>query len=154
MNMHLANLARTSLDRRLAPLRPVDLTPPPRGWLRAVREALGMTARQLAARLGVVPSRIVALEAAEATGGTTLRSMRDAAAAMDCTFVYAVIPNRDLDSVLRARAAAMADGEVERVAQSLRLEHRPMDAGARLAMRERLIAGHMAGPPRRLWDAP
>ncbi len=48
-------LARKSLDRRLAPLRGEPLIAPPNGWIKAIREALGMTTRQLAARMRRAP---------------------------------------------------------------------------------------------------
>ena len=71
-----------------------------------------MTARQLAARMGVAPSRIPAIEKAEVTGATTLRTLRQAAAAMNCAFVYAFVPIEPLDDMLRARDAKGAEGDL------------------------------------------
>ena len=51
-----AELARKNLDRKLAFLREESLTRPRGGWIRAIRDALGMSSRQLAKRLGVVPA--------------------------------------------------------------------------------------------------
>ena len=50
MSPDQAHLARKNLDRRLAPLRAEPLIAPPSGWIKAIREALGMTAEQLARR--------------------------------------------------------------------------------------------------------
>jgi predicted DNA-binding mobile mystery protein A len=144
-------LARKQLERKLSPLRELPLTPPPRGWLRAVREALGMTGAQLAARLRFVPSRISALEKAEVTGGTTLKSMREAAEAMGCTFVYAIVPAQSLDDMLRARAIALAEAELARVHHSMRLEDQALDPRDLSDARERLIAAYLNGNPSRLW---
>src|SRR6187402_1933212 len=77
--MKRPDLARKHLERRFAPLRAVEFAAPPRGWLRAIREAIGMTAEQLASRREVATSRIYALEKAEVTGATTLNSLREAA---------------------------------------------------------------------------
>ena len=85
--MDKAALARKSLDKRLSPLRDMPLAVPPRGWLRAIRESLSMTTRQLAERMDVARSRINALEKAELSGATTLKSLRAAAEAMECTLV-------------------------------------------------------------------
>ena len=42
-------LARKQLDKRLGLVRDTDaLTRPPRGWIKAIRESLGMTTAQLA----------------------------------------------------------------------------------------------------------
>lgn len=147
-------LARKQLDRKLSPLRSMELTPPARGWLRAIREALGMTSAQFAARRGVVPSRITALEKAEVTGAATIKSMREAAEAMGCTFVYAIVPSQSLDDTLRARAVALSDVELTRVHHTMRLEDQALDARDLADARERLIASYLTGNPRRLWDAP
>ena len=69
-------LARKSLDRRLAPLRGEPLIAPPSGWIKAIREALGMTTRQLAARMGAARSRVTAIEKAEVNGSTTFCAIR------------------------------------------------------------------------------
>jgi transcriptional regulator with XRE-family HTH domain len=47
---------------------------PPKGWIKAIRESLGMTARQLGARMGVAPSRVVKIQRDEVTGATTLKN--------------------------------------------------------------------------------
>jgi DNA-binding transcriptional regulator YiaG len=50
------------LDKRFAALRPLAKSArPPKGWLRAIRDALGMTTAQFASRLGVSQLRIVDL---------------------------------------------------------------------------------------------
>ena len=72
--MDMKALARKHLERRLAPLREVDLTRPQRGWLRAMREATGMTTRQLARRMGRAQSVIVDAEKSEERDSITLAS--------------------------------------------------------------------------------
>ena len=154
MIMRSHDIARQNLERRFAPLRKADLMPPARGWLRAIREALGVTTKQLGSRLGVVPSRITALEKAEVTGGTTLRSLREAAEAMDCILVYAIVPKRPIDELLRARASARADEELSRISHTMRLEDQAIDAADHKAERERLIQSYMTSSLRTLWDRP
>src|ERR1700691_2374071 len=112
MNARQAALARKQLERRLAPLRAMKLIAPPKGWIRAIRESLGMTARQLAARMGVGVSRIPVIEEAEVTGSTTLKTMRQAATAMNCAFVYAFVPIEPLDDILRDRATQKARTQI------------------------------------------
>src|SRR6056297_2717580 len=97
--------ARRILDNRLTSLRDSDAPArPPRGWIRAIREALGMTTSQLAARLGVVQSRVPALEQAEAKKTVTLASLEKAANAMDCRLVYALVPRKPLEELVEERA--------------------------------------------------
>jgi len=85
--------ARRQLDKRLSVLTDIDaLTRPPRGWVKAIREALGMTTAQLAKRMGVSQPRAVTLEQAEARGAITLDSLERAEQALDCRLVYALVP--------------------------------------------------------------
>ncbi len=81
MNEDQAALARKQLERRFAPLRETSFAVPPRGWIKAIREALGMTVRQLAARMGTSISRIPVIEKAEVSGSTTIKTLRQAAEA-------------------------------------------------------------------------
>ena len=108
-------LARKHLERRLAPLRDQQsLTRPPRGWIRAMREAFGMTTRQLAQRIGKVQSAVVEMEKSEARDSISLATLRQAAEALDCTLVYALVPNRPIDDIRRARAADVASQQLAR----------------------------------------
>ena len=152
--MDKAALARKNLDRRLTPLRELRLAAPGRGWLRAIREALGMTSTQFAHRLGVVPSRITALEKAEVQGAVTLKTLREAAEAMDCMLVYALVPKQPLDAILRTRAVARADAELARIHHTMRLENQALTADDLAAQREGKIAELINGSARRLWSDP
>ena len=146
--------ARNQLERRLAPMLALELTPPPSGSLSAIREALGMTGVQLSERLNVSPSRITALEKAEASGGTTLKSLREAAEAMGCTLVYAIVPTRPIDDLVRARAGELADADLARVHHSMRLEDQALQRRDLDEARDRIIRAYLDGNPRRLWDRP
>ena len=67
---------------------------PPGGWIRSKRTKMGITGSQLASKLGVTKQRVSALEKAEVNGSASIKTMRQAAAAMGCEFVYALIPAR------------------------------------------------------------
>jgi predicted DNA-binding mobile mystery protein A len=115
--------ARQRLDERLGALKPTErLRAPPRGWVRAVRDALGMSGVQFARRLGVRPQSVEALEASEASGAIQLKTLRRAAEALDCSLVYAIVPNDSLEGVVRARARRIALRDLGRVAHTMRLE--------------------------------
>lgn len=152
MNMDTRALARKNLEKRLAPWRERPPIAPSRGWLRAIRDALGMTTRQMAARMGAAPSRISAIERAEAHGGITIKSLREAAEALDCTFVYAIVPNAPLDHILRVRAERRVDSEVARLNQTMQLENQALTPSDLADERARMIARLLEGPPGRLWD--
>jgi len=102
--------ARRQLDKRLSSLQNRELfVRPPRGWLKAIREALGMTTTQLGQRLGVVQSRVVAIEQGESKGSITLNSLEKAAQALDCRLVYALVPEQPLEDMVRLRSWQKTD---------------------------------------------
>lgn len=147
-----AQLARKNLDRKLSTLRNQELTRPHSGWIRAIRDALGMTSRQLAQRMGLAQSRVIALEKAEATGATTLRSLRDAAEALDCRLVYALVPNRPLDEIIRDRARQKAFRQHAQVAHGMLLENQSLTVAQTNDELNRLATEILAEPLRHLWD--
>lgn len=146
-------LARKHLERRLAPLRQQpDFIRPPRGWIRVVREALGMTTRQLAQRIGKGQSAVIAMEKSEARDTVSLVILRQAAEALDCTLVYALVPNRPIEDTLRARASELASQRLARASHTMALENQGLDRAAREAEQERLIEELLRGSIARLWD--
>lgn len=150
--MDMKALGRKHLERRLAPLRGLNFARPQRGWLRAMREALGMTTRQLAQRMGKVQSVVVDTEKSEARESISLASLRQAAEAMDCVLVYAIIPKEPIDDILRARAIEVAELQLARASHSMALENQSLSRADQRAERERLIDELLRGSPTRLWD--
>lgn len=115
--------ARQRLDERLLPLKPEDrFRPPPKGWIRAVRDAVGMSGVQLALRLGVRPQTVDAMEKSEASGTIKLKTLQRAAEALDCTLVYALVPRSSLQHTVESRARKMALRDLRRVAHTMELE--------------------------------
>jgi predicted DNA-binding mobile mystery protein A len=116
-------LARRQLDKRLNILRMPDIfARPPRGWIKAIREALGMTTAQLAKRIGVSQPRVVAIEKAEKGSSITLDSLERAARAMDCQVVYALIPRKPLDDMVRERDNMLPKKRLQSTRHSMALE--------------------------------
>ncbi|MCK5001943.1 MAG: helix-turn-helix domain-containing protein [Gammaproteobacteria bacterium] len=67
-----------------------------KSWLRSARQARSLKGVDMAKRMGVSPARISMMESDELRGAVTLKMMQKAAQAMDCEFVYAVIPKKAL----------------------------------------------------------
>ncbi|MCC6897994.1 MAG: mobile mystery protein A [Polyangiaceae bacterium] len=123
MNAHTRQKARQRLDERLLPLKPQDrFDVPPKGWIRAVRDALGMTGVQLAKRLKISPQSVVALEKSEKNGAIKVETLRRAAEALGCTLVYALVPNTSLERAVSDRARKLAMRDLGRVAHTMKLE--------------------------------
>ena len=144
--------ARRHLDRRLAGWRDrqKDLMPP-RGWIRAIRDALGMTAADLGRRMGVSQAAVAQFEKAEKDGSITLKSLRSAAEALECTLIYALVPRRSLEEVMRDRASVLADQQLARAHHTMSLENQALLPDDLKAERVRLIEGILRDDPTRLW---
>lgn len=115
--------ARRQLDKRLNVLATPDaLARPARGWVKAIREALGMTADQLGRRMEVSRQRVLELEESEARGAVTLESLERAAHALDCRLVYALVPRVPLDELVQERATKLARKQLRATGHSMALE--------------------------------
>jgi len=103
---------------------------PTAGWVKTLREALNMSAEQLAQRLGLSRSRVVQLENAEIHDAITLRTLRETADALECELVYAIVPKADstLAQIIERRAEQLANERVARVAHTMALEKQALDA--------------------------
>jgi predicted DNA-binding mobile mystery protein A len=123
MRNDIQQRARQRLDERLLKLKPEDqFKVPPKGWVRAIRDALGMSGVQFAKRLAIRPQSVEALEKSETNGSIQLKTLRRAAEALDCTLVYALVPNTSLEGMVRARAHKIATHDLARVAHTMKLE--------------------------------
>ncbi|MGH8584097.1 MAG: mobile mystery protein A [Gammaproteobacteria bacterium] len=141
------------LDQGFAPWKRLPATQPPStGWLKAVRTALGMTIDQMAERLGQTRQSVIGFEKREAEGTITLKTLREAAAALDCDLVYALVPRDSLDTRVKQRARKLAVDRIARIEHSMRLEDqapRPQSIDALVQTNADEI---LRGSPRRLWD--
>jgi predicted DNA-binding mobile mystery protein A len=94
MTPRSTRLSLEQLERALKPfLAAKDSPRPPRGWIHAIREASGITVREMAKRLGI-PSYSTAfyLEKSETEYHLILGNLREAAEALGCQLVYALVP--------------------------------------------------------------
>jgi predicted DNA-binding mobile mystery protein A len=120
----LAARSRAHLDRRFNELGPATrFAAPVRGWIKAIREGLGMSTAQLAKRLRIKQPSVVALEQSESKGTIEMATLRRVAAALDCTLVYALVPNKPLEATIRDRARRFARRRLEPVEHSMLLEN-------------------------------
>lgn len=135
--------ARRHLDARFGRLRPVAAERPPhRGWIRAIRDALGMSASELAARMGVGQSTVVDIEASEAAGTIKLDTLRRAAEGLDCDVVYFLVPRSSLEDAVQAQARRNAVSHLSAIAHHGRLEDQTVDDDAARAELE-VLAGRL-----------
>jgi predicted DNA-binding mobile mystery protein A len=147
-------LVLEQLDRKLRDLSPLAATiVPERGWLNAIRTALGMSLRQMAERLQITPQSAKEIEGREADGSITLRSLRQAANALDLDLFYVLIPREaSLDAMVEKRARQVARSIVLRTSTSMELEEQGVSP-ERIEKAVRSKADELVrAMPRYMWD--
>ncbi len=125
---------------------------PKEGWLRTVRMALGLSGMQLAKRLNVTKARVSKVERDEPQGSVTLRTMQSMAEAMDCQFVYAIVPKGNVEDVIKARAIEKARAQVEAASTQMALEAQSLSQEQLEFEIERVAAEMMDKMPSDFWS--
>jgi len=146
-------LARQQLDKTLSGYAAVKQNViPVKGWIRAIREALGMSGKQLASRLNVSQPRISRLEQDEVSGVVSLNTMRQAAEALDCVFIYAIVPRTTLEETVRAQARKVAEARAKRVSHSMLLEEQNLSVEEQRASFSDAVEALVREMPKELWE--
>ena len=147
----IRSLIRKQLDRRLEQIRAVSplIEPPRGGWVSTMRQALGMTQAQLAARMAITPQAVSQLEQREADGSVTLKALEEAAHALGARLIYAIVPERPIETMLEQRAQDMAARLTGSVRHTMRLEDQEPDVS--LDQRTQNLAKELLSSPRQLW---
>lgn len=150
----MRQLGRMRLDQRLKVLRALPASSkavPHGGWVRAIREALGMSRRVLGQRMGLGEKRIQQLELGEARGSIAMETLVRAAAALDCELVVALVPREPLEARVQERRARLAKDWIRtRVSHTMALEGQDIrDADLPADLIEDL---ERMFPDERLWD--
>lgn len=135
------NIARERLDARFDGLRALREEPRPhRGWIRAIRDALGMSGRELAERAGVSQRAIAEVERSERQDTIKLETLRRTADALDCELVYYLLPRTNLNEAVTKQARKKAAQALEPLAHHSRLEDQAVTADDAARQLEELAA--------------
>ena len=146
-------LVRKQLDKTLLEFRSLlGISIPQKGWIRAIRDSLGMSGRQLADRLGVTRQRVSEIERDELTGSVSIKSMRKVADCLDCVFVYALVPQISLEHTVHDRATQVAEERLKRASQSMLLEGQELNEDDELDALTDMIEEMIETLPSTLWD--
>jgi predicted DNA-binding mobile mystery protein A len=111
-----------------------------------------MSGKQLARRLKVSQPRVFKLEEGELTGALTLKTMRQAAEALDCVFVYGIVPRSTLEETVRNQAGVVAKERLQRVSHTMLLEAQGLSAGEQESSLNTAIEELARETPKDLWD--
>lgn len=147
-------LRMEQVEAMIAPFKDTVEVPKPRGgWIRAIREALGMTNIQLAARMRrKAPQTIEDMQDYEVTETIKLKTLREVAKALNCRLVYAFVPIKPLEELRRERARELARTLLARSSHSMRMEQQGVSDVEEQRELERQIQKLLSGNPKKLWD--
>lgn len=155
MKNNFSELKLRQLDAALTSWRSADLPPrPPSGWIKAIREGLGMAATHLATRLGVATSTVTRLEASEADDTISLATLRRAADALGCELHYALVPKQSLAEAMESRALLLARRQMASVSHTMALEAQATSQETVEAQTRALADSLLKGSRRALWREP
>ena len=152
MKSRFKDLKQRQLDAGLTRWRSAELpVRPPSGWIKAIREALGMPAAHLAKRLGIVPSTVLRLETSEADDTITLGSLRRAAEALGCELQYVLVPRQSIAQTMETQANKVARERMAAVAHTMALEAQATSNETVDTQVQELAESLLKGSRRELW---
>ena len=122
------------------------------GWIRTIRDALGMSSYVLAQRLGCAPSNISTMEKREKQGSITLETLEQVAQAMNCKLVYCLIPLEPLDKMLERQARIVAKKKIRLINHSMKLEEQGLNPQQLQRQEEELVKELLQGNSKKLWN--
>lgn len=152
MKSRFKDLKQRQLDAGLTRWRSAELPArPPSGWIKAIREALGMPAAHLAKRLGLVPSTVLRLETSETDDTISLGSLRRAAEALDCELQYALVPRQSIAQTMESQANKVARDRMAAVVHTMALEAQATSNETVDTQAKELAESLLKGSRRELW---
>ena len=142
------------LDDAVRALVTIGARPRPKsGWIKTLREALGMTRAQLAVRTGISPSTVNTLERSEAKGSIAIESLEKLATGLGGKLVYAIVPppGKTFEQIVTERAEMLARKRLERVSHTMTLEDQPVEKEHQERQLKRTVDLLLTGSRRTLW---
>jgi predicted DNA-binding mobile mystery protein A len=153
MNYWDKRTVRTQLDKKLVFLRDYYASGIPQsGWIKALREALGLSSLQLGKKAGLDQSRVSRLESAEKTGNLKIASLQKIAKGLGMQFVYGFVPEGSLEAMVNARAKEIALKRVKRLDDTMRLEKQGLSDEEQKKAFDDMVEKILVSQPKDFWD--
>lgn len=150
MDWSLRKLTARQLDKQVKPFK--NFIVPSVGWIRTIRKALGINTRQLGEKTGVSGERIVRIEADELENKLTMATLQKMAEAMNCKFVYAFIPDDNLDKIIERAARDKAKAQMDRISHSMALEDQKTESKELKEQIDILTEEYLRGNLKNIWE--
>ncbi len=122
--MSKKTLIRQQLESKMSSFSVLqNMKSPPTGWIKAVRDALGMSLEQLGTKLSTTKQGVLDMERREKNGSITLNTLEQAAKALDMELVYGFVPkDGSLEALIDRKAKELATEIVLRASNTMKLE--------------------------------
>ncbi|MDP5020599.1 MAG: mobile mystery protein A [Rickettsiaceae bacterium] len=150
MDWSLRKLTARQIDKQVRPFK--NFIVPSIGWIRTIRKALGINTRQLGEKTGVSGERIVRIEADELENKLTMATLQKMAEAMNCKFVYAFIPDDNLDKIIERAARDKAKAQMDRISHSMALEDQKTESKELKEQIDILTEEYLRGNLKNIWE--
>jgi predicted DNA-binding mobile mystery protein A len=123
--MKTQKLILDQIDKKILEMNvPDSFVMPPAGWIYSIRQALGMTLRQLGNKLKITAQSVKEIENREKNGSVSLNVLRQVGSSLDMKLVYGFIPKTgSLEKMIENRALEIARDIVQRTSASMTLEN-------------------------------
>jgi len=152
MNYWNQKILREQLDAKLNLLKPFAAVSLEKGWIKTIREALGMSTKQLASKVGIDQSRISRLENAETENDLKLSSLKKIAEGLGMKFVYGFVPKESLESMVQEQARKIAMRRLAKVSHTMKLEDQELSEAQKANALDDLIQRILIEEPKNFWD--
>lgn len=146
-------ILREQLDKKISPFKKATESGATSfGWIKAIREALGMSASQLGKRVGIDQSRISRLENSELDGNIKLSSIKNIARGLDMEFVYGFVPRGTLEEMVRDQARKIAIERMKRLNHTMALELQELSDEDKKSALKDMVDKILVDNPKNFWN--
>ena len=146
-------LMRQQIQERVNKFLDLTMFPAPKsGWIKTIRNALGMTSYQLAKRMGSSRTNISKIEKSEQKGSISLAMLEQIAQTLNCKLVYCLVPVKPFDKILEDRAKMIAKKKIGLVNYSMILEQQGLTSKQLEQQEIDLVHELLQENPKKLWE--
>lgn len=152
--MKKQKLILEQLDAKILQLKKAEgLVMPSSGWVFSIRQALGMSLRQMGNKMGITAQSVKEIEQREQNETISLKVLRQFGKSLNLKLIYGFIPqDGSLENIIEKRAHELALEIVNRTSISMKLEdqeNKPSRIQKAIKDKTTEIRNEM---PRHLWD--
>ena len=152
--MKKQKLIMEQLDGKILQFKKIEnIVIPSSGWVYSIRQALGMSMRQLGNRMGITPQSVKEIEEREQNETISIKVLRQFSKSINLKLIYGFIPQSgNLEDIIEKRAYELAIEIVNRTSISMKLEDQENNpARIQKAIKEKANEIKTA-MPKYLWD--